>query len=107
MNYTVKMSEEAENNLKAVIEYISIELKMPHAASNLYYKIKNLIQSLATMPERFKEYDKEKYKSYNLRMVSVDNYCIFYTVDNDNKIVYVTNILYGKMNLNMHLTLEQ
>ena len=39
---------------------------MPHAASNLYYKIKNLIQSLATMPERFKEYDKEKYKSYNL-----------------------------------------
>ena len=25
MNYTVKMSEEAENNLKAVIEYISIE----------------------------------------------------------------------------------
>ena len=37
MNYTVKMSEEAENNLKAVIEYISIELKMPHAASNLYY----------------------------------------------------------------------
>lgn len=78
MNYTVKMSEEAEDNLKAVIEYISIELKMPHAASNLYYKIKNLIQSLATMPERFKEYDKEKYKSYNLRMVSVDNYCIFY-----------------------------
>ena len=74
------MSEEAEDNLKAVIEYISIELKMPHAASNLYYKIKNLIQSLATMPERFKEYDKEKYKSYNLRMVSVDNYCIFYTV---------------------------
>ena len=60
MNYTVKMSEEAEDNLKAVIEYISIELKMPHAASNLYYKIKNLIQSLATMPERFKEYDKEK-----------------------------------------------
>ncbi len=50
---------------------------------------------------------KEKYKSYNLRMVSVDNYCIFYTVDNDNKIVYVTNILYGKMNLNKHLTLEQ
>ena len=25
MNYTVKMSEEAENNLKAVIEYISIK----------------------------------------------------------------------------------
>lgn len=59
------------------------------------------------MPERFKEYDKEKYKSYNLRIVSVDNYYIFYTVDNDNKIVYVTNILYGKMNLNKHLTLEQ
>lgn len=59
------------------------------------------------MPERFKEYDKEKYKSYNLRIVSVDNYYIFYTVDNDNKIVYVTNILYGKMNLNRHLTLEQ
>ena len=24
MNYTVKMSEEAENNLKAVIEYLSL-----------------------------------------------------------------------------------
>lgn len=69
MIYAVEMSEKSQNDLKEIIEYISSQLEMPLAAKKLYSEIKNCINSLSQMPERYKEYDKEKYKSYNLRMV--------------------------------------
>ena len=107
MIYAVEMSEKSQNDLKEIIEYISSQLEMPLAAKKLYSEIKNCINSLSQMPERYKEYDKEKYKSYNLRMVSVNNYCVFYTVDNKNHNVYIVNIFYGKMDLEKHITIEQ
>ena len=76
MIYAVEMSEKSQNDLKEIIEYISSQLEMPLAAKKLYSEIKNCINSLSQMPERYKEYDKEKYKSYNLRMVLVNNYCV-------------------------------
>ncbi|SEV98965.1 hypothetical protein SAMN05421659_1031 [[Clostridium] fimetarium] len=30
------------------------------------------------MPERFHEYENEPWKSWGLRMMSVDNYCVLY-----------------------------
>lgn len=106
MIYTVEMSEKSQNDLRELVEYISFQLEMPLAAEKIYSEIKNCINSLSQMPERYKEYDKNKYGSYNLRMVSVNNYCVFYTVDIKKHTVYIVNILYGKMDLEKYIALE-
>lgn len=49
------------------------------------------------MPESFKLYEKEPWKSRGLRYFSVDNYIVFYIVNNEKLEVNVLRVLYGKM----------
>lgn len=49
------------------------------------------------MPESFRLYEKEPWKSRGLRFFSVDNYIVFYIVNNDAKEVNVLRVLYGRM----------
>ena len=49
------------------------------------------------MPESFRLYEKEPWKSRGLRFFSVDNYIVFYIVDNEKKEVNVLRVLYGRM----------
>lgn len=106
MIYTVEITEKAQDDLAEIIKYVSSVLDAPVAAKKLYNDIKECIYSLSQMPERYKEYDSEKYESYNLRMVSVNNYCVFYTVDNNKRIVYIVSILFGRMDLEKHIAIE-
>ena len=50
------------------------------------------------MPESYHLYSKEPWYSKGLHYVLVENYEIFYTVNNDAFKVNVLRVLYGKMN---------
>lgn len=73
---------------------------------NQIKRIKDCIFSLDEMPKRHKIFDKEPYSSKGFRIVSVDNYCIFYTVKSDKKKVYIISVLYGRSNIENQLTLD-
>lgn len=45
----------------------------------------DMIKSLGEMPERYREYDSERFAYKNLRFVNVKNYDILYTVNNQEK----------------------
>jgi toxin ParE1/3/4 len=55
------------------------------------------------MPERFRQYEKEPWRSRNLRVMPVDNYIVFYTVDNKNRVAAVIRVMYNKMNTEKEL----
>jgi toxin ParE1/3/4 len=55
------------------------------------------------MPERFRRYDKEPWRSRNLRIMLVDNYNVFYIVDNSEQKVTVIRIIYGRRNIEKEL----
>ena len=81
MIYEVEVSEQADSDLRGIFEYIAFELQSPENASGQLDRLEEQILSLDTMPERYRKYEKEPWKSRGLRVLPVDNYVIFYIPD--------------------------
>ncbi|MCL2163558.1 MAG: type II toxin-antitoxin system RelE/ParE family toxin [Oscillospiraceae bacterium] len=99
MIYEVEITGQAQLDMKDVYKYISDTLLEPVIAEKQYTRIEKAIYSLDNMPERFRRFEKEPWRSCNLRIMPVDNYLVFYIVDNKNRIVTVTRIMYGARNI--------
>ena len=97
MNYTVKILPSAIEDLQQIYNYIAYELQSIINAENQLNRIQEEISKLDFMPESFKLYEKEPWKSRGLRFFSVDNYIVFYIVNNNSKEVNVLRVLYGRM----------
>ena len=78
MNYEVELSEQADSDLRGIFEYIAFELQSPENASGQLDRLEEQILSLDIMPERYRKYENEPWKSRGLRVLPVDNYVIFY-----------------------------
>lgn len=94
-NYRVVYSPAAKDDLKDIYSYIAFELKVKQTAVNQVNRIRKAIRSLDTMPERYSIVDWEPWQSMKMRKVAVDNYVVFYLVNNEDKIVTVVRIFYG------------
>ena len=81
MNYEVKLSEQADSDIRGIFEYIAFELQSPENASGQLDRLEEQILSLDIMPERYRKYENEPWKSRGLRVLPVDNYVIFYIPD--------------------------
>ena len=67
--------------MRGIFEYISFELQSPENASGQLDRLEEQILSLDTMPERYRKYEKEPWKSRGLRVLPVDNYVVLYIPD--------------------------
>lgn len=103
MIYKVEISKQAGADLRGIYEYIAFELQSPENASGQMDRLEECILSLDQMPERFREYDKEPWKSRGLRKVPVDNYLVFYIPDKNTKIVTVTRVMYNRRDVGTQL----
>ena len=103
MTYSIEIKESAWSDLKEIYNYIAGELMEPATAKAQYLRIEKAIFSLDSMPERCRRYEKDPWKSRNLRVMPVDNYIVFYLVDNENKTVTVIRIMYGRQNTEKEL----
>jgi toxin ParE1/3/4 len=103
MIYDVKITSQARHDLKLIYEYIANELMSPATAEKQYSRIENAIFTLDHMPERFRQYEKEPWRSRNLRVMPINNYIVFYTVDNENRTTTVIRIMYGARNIEKEL----
>ena len=89
MIYEVELSEQADSDLRGIFEYIAFELHSPENASGQLDRLEEQILSLDTMPERYRKYEKEPWKSRGLRVLPVDNYVVLYIPDSDKKVVTI------------------
>ena len=106
MAYDVEVSGYARLDMKNIYDYIANTLQEPVIAEKQYSRIEKAVYSLDNLPERFRRYDKEPWRSRNLRVMPVDNYLVFYVVDNDSQIVTVMRIMYGRRNIENELNNE-
>ena len=81
MIYEVEVSEQADSDLRGIFEYIAFELQSPENASGQLDRLEKQILGLDTMPERYRKYEKEPWKSRGLRVLPVDNYVVLYIPD--------------------------
>ena len=95
MKFAIKITAQADNDIRNIYEYIAYELQSPENASGQLDRIEKCIMSLDDMPERYRFYDREPWKSRGLHIVPVDNYCVLYIVDNDDSTVSIMRVMYG------------
>ncbi len=92
--YEVEVSEQADRDLRGIFEYIAFELQSPKNASGQLDRLEKQILSLDTMPERYRKYEKEPWKTRGLRILPVDNYVILYIPDSNKKVVTILRVMY-------------
>ena len=94
MTYEVRMTPEAKNDLRSIFEYIAFDLQSAQNAAGQLDRLQKAIMGLEKLPERFRAYEKEPWRSRNLRVMPVDNYLVFYIPDQNVKIVTVIRVMY-------------
>ena len=99
--YRILITDEALNDMESIYEYIAEELLAPDTAMGQYNRIADAIETLDQMPERIKLMESEPEKTRGLRKLIVDNYAVFFIVEDDT--VIVTNVLYGASDIENRL----
>ncbi len=94
--YKIVIEETAENDLIGTLNYISDTLHEPNIAFKIYSSIKNEILSLNKMPNRYAVVNEEPYRSMGVRRMPVENYTVFYIVDENQNVVHIFRILYNR-----------
>ena len=89
--YNIRYSPVVQFDLEGIVNYVSDTLCAPQAAQKLLRKLRESIETLGEFPFSGKEL---KWKS-GYRWTRVDNYMIFYTVEQNDKTVTIMRILYG------------
>lgn len=106
MIYEITLSEQADKDLREIFEYIAFDLQSPENAIGQLDRLEEHILKLHTMPERYPKYEKEPWKSRELRVLPVDNYLIFYISNSDKKIVTVIRVMYSGMDIDAQLNIH-
>lgn len=94
--YKVFIEASAEKDLFGILLYITKTLKQPTIAKRIYTEIKKQIDTLRAMPARQKIVEEEPYAAQGVRKLYVENYMVFYVVDDSKKEVHVFRILYNR-----------
>ncbi len=97
--FKVVYSPEALEDLISIYDYIHLELMAQMNAIKQTNRIKDKIRSLAFMPERHKLVEWEPWHSMGVHSVPVDNFTIFYLVENKIKTVTIVRIFYSGRNI--------
>lgn len=104
MRYDVRISNQAEADLRSIFEYIAFELQSVQNAVGQLDRLEESILSLDQMPDRYRAYEKEPWHNRGLRVMPVDNYVVFYIPDHDTKVVNIVRVMYGGRDIDAQLT---
>lgn len=103
MNYQVKISEHADQDLRGIFEYIAFELQSMQSAIGQLTRLEESIADLDHMPHRYRIYEREPWHTRGLRVMSVDNYLVFYQPNDKTHIVDIVRVIYGGRNIEEQL----
>lgn len=103
MKYSIQFSTQAECDLRGIFSYIAFTLQSVLNATGQLNRLEKRIASLSEMPERYRAYEKEPWRSRGLRVMPVDNYLVFYIPDRELQTVTVIRIMYGGRDIGTQL----
>lgn len=98
-NYQIIITDHAYNSILEICDYIANDLLNPSAAQehlNVFRRV--IIENLAFMPERYKTIDEEPWGSQGVRKLHVKNYYIYYWINCEKHLVFVTDVIYAGSN---------
>ena len=96
MTYKVKLTNNALAQLKEAVGYISKVLLEPEVARRWSDRIKKEILTLDHMPLRYPLVDEEPWRAEGIHKLTVENFIVYYWVNEDTSTVWVTAVVYGR-----------
>ena len=96
MTYQVKLTNHALAQLKEAVGYISKVLLEPVVARCWSDRIKKEILTLDHMPLRYPLVDEDPCRTEGVRKMSVENFIVYYWVNEETTTVWITAIVYGR-----------
>lgn len=104
MIYTIEISKQADIDLRNIYEYIAFSLLLIGNAAGQLKRLEDGIMGLKQMPERFREYDKEPWRSRGMRWMPIDNYIVYYIPNKKMGIVTIIRVIYAGRDIEKQLS---
>ena len=82
--------------MENIFKYIAVDLASPTAASNLIDDFENAFENICLFPESCPLIQNEYVKDKTLRKLVVNNYIVFYKVEDFE--IQVVRVIYGMRN---------
>ena len=98
--YKLEILPIAIEDFENIIHYISYNLSNVSAAKKQRDLFLKNLDNIIKFPYGCDVYKTEKTLTLKYRAYKVKNYLIFYTIDENEKIVTIVRVLYKKMNVN-------
>ena len=96
--YKIQFSKDARKDLIDTYSYIKYNLQEPAIAKNLIAKIREEINKLKDNPTIYVVIQDEIIKKREIRKMKVNNYIVFYKVEQNRRIVEIVRIMYARRN---------
>ena len=98
IKYKVIITPTALKEINKIYTYISEDLYAKSAAIKLMQQVEDQVQRLKYMPQIHTKIEKYDSLKRIYRRIVIKNFIILYTIDEENKIVYVSHMYYGRRN---------
>lgn len=98
MSYTINLTAPALLDIQKALTYITLNLQNKTAADNLYITINSKINNLPNFPNKYPLVTDPKLLYQQIRYIPVDNYLIFYSVNESEQQIQILRFLYAKSN---------
>lgn len=94
-NYCVKMTTQAEEQLRDILYYISSTLNAPDASFRTLSLLENSISSLSDFPERIPIVSEPVWFKYKIHKMSVNQFLLYFWIDEHHDTVFILAIVYA------------
>lgn len=95
--YRIYITEQAEEHLSSIKNYYIEQLNSPEMAINTLSLLRSGIKKLEFMPYRIKRIDETPWGELGYRKLKINNYYIYYWINDKKSEVYVIAVIYTKM----------
>jgi plasmid stabilization system protein ParE len=96
MNYSLNITDIAEEDILETVRYITNVLKNPVAANSLLDEIERYEKILEDTPGIYPFVHDEYLAGKGLKYVIIKNFILFYAINERDKIVNIVRFLYGR-----------
>ena len=97
--YGYKFTEKAAADLDGIISYIAVELVNPKAASDFADELTEKINGARAFPDIGSSVINEFLPVDNVKKLIVGNYVVFYLPDEEQHLIHILRIIYGRRNM--------
>lgn len=95
-SYSVDLTQNAASDIREIYAYIRFQLLEPETAAQQRDRIKKAVLGLSSLPKRYALISDGQLREAGVRFCPVDNYLVFYVINEQEHNVTVIRVLYSR-----------